>query len=401
MTPLSLLLAWLGVNALATRSVWRSRRSLYMVGRWIGAVWIIPFLGAAMAFLEVRKLRRESAVGDFPGPSVPQEPARQEVQGAGVEPFLPGPHLAEVHGFPLMDWDAAARWLAGIDDAQARGLARRDLHRAWLEHLRESLGAGFWIHESDDAAILSSLEPADASAMSRYVATSRKRVAQTLGALARFPAALESVVLVMDGEEAYYRYISIYGSADGEQAFSGGCFIDAGCPHFVVRRNDLHVVEPVIAHELTHSALAHLRLPLWVDEGLAVNTEHRIAGAHRGLHTPRQLHAKHVAFWNDRTIQEFWSGASFRRADDGNLLSYDLARILVAQLGRDWPAFEAFARAARRADAGAASARSNLGIDLATYVGLLCERESGEAWEPKATDMVDEAASRAPPRHSA
>ncbi len=314
--------------------------------------------------------------------AIAHEPVPGEVHGVGVASFPVPAHLQRVHGFALLDWTAAARWLATLPSDEARAGARLDLHRAWLAHLRASLHDGFWLHEGDDALILSSLEVKVAAAMGRYVTTTRARVAQTLGALASFPHGTKSVVLVMDDEEAYYAYVSIYGSADGEQAFSGGCFIDAGCPHFVVRRDALSHVEPVIVHELTHSALSHLRLPLWVDEGLAVNTQHRFTGARRGPDTPQEMHARHVAFWNDETIQQFWTGASFRRADEGNALSYDLARIIVAQLGRAWPAFERFAQAARRSDAGAASARQHLGIDLGAYVSLLCEREPSPAWQP-------------------
>jgi len=391
MTPYVVLAAWLALNVLATRSLWRLRHRLRMAGMWIAMAWLVPFMGAGMALVEVRNARRQLAAEDAPVHSIPQEPAPEEVQGAGVEPFPLRAHLHAAHGFLLVDWPAAMRWLATIADADARALARMDLHRAWLEHLRDAVGGASWVHEGDDAMILSSLEPGVAAAMSRYVSTARKRVAQTLGALAHFPPGLKSVVLVMDDEDAYYAYISLYGSSDGEQAFSGGCFIDAGCPHFVVRRADLSAVEPVVAHELTHSALAHLHLPLWVDEGLAVNTEHRIAGAHRGLHTPRQLHAKHVAFWNEETIQQFWTGDSFRRSDDGNLLSYDLARIMVAQMGRSWPAFERFAQAAGRGDAGAASARSHLGLDLGAYVALMCEREPPSAGQPAGAGAAAEA----------
>ena len=173
-------------------------------------------------------------------------------------------------------------------------------------------------------------------------------------------------------------------------------FIDAGCPHFVVRRAELSAIEPVIAHELTHSALSHLRLPRWLDEGLAVNTEHRIAGAHRGLHTPRQLHAKHLQFWNDETIQQFWSGESFFRTDDGNMLSYDLARIMVAQMGRAWPPFERFATDAARADAGASAAREHMELDLGAYVSLMFEREPSEAWRPAVESSEPETAEAAP-----
>ena len=382
MTLLLFLAVWLALSVLATRRLWILRQRVRKPGLRIAMVWIAPYVGAGMSLLETAAARHELAIARDQSHAQAQQPAPDQVQAVGVDSFPLRAYLQVVDGFALLDWVAAASWLEAVADADARRLARVDLQRAWLAHLRDSLGDAILFHESDDVMILSSLDLPAVAAMSRYVTTTRKRVAQTLGALASFPVGLKSVVLVMDDEDAYYAYISLYGSGDGEQAFSGGCFINAGCPHFVVRRADLSAVEPVIAHELTHSALAHLRLPLWVDEGLAVNTEHRLAGAHQGVHTPRELHAKHMAFWNDETIQEFWTGASFRRSDDGNLLSYDLARIMVAQMGRAWPAFERFAKAARLDDAGAASARLNLELELGVYARLICEHEPGEAWEP-------------------
>ncbi len=388
MTPFVVLAAWLALNVLATRHILLLGERARMPRMRIAWVWLAPFVGAVLSLLETMAARRQLRAERAEPAVHAREPAPDEVAAAGTLAFPVREHLHEANGFPLVDWRAGEAWLATIAEDDARAAARIDLHRAWLEHLRDSLHEGFRVHESEDVLILSSLETAVANATGRYVTMARKRVAQTLGTLARFPSGLKSVVLVLDDEETYYRYISIFYPAEGEFALSGGVFLDAGCPHFVVRRDDLSAVEPTIAHELTHSALAHLRLPRWLDEGLAVNTEHRIAGAHRGLHTPRELHEKHRAFWHDESIQQFWSGRSFFRTDDGNLLSYDLARIMVAQMGRNWPAFEQFARHARRGDAGAAAAREHMGVDLGAYASLIVEREPSEAWTP-ADDKAD------------
>ena len=382
MTPFIVLAVWLALNVAATRSLLGLGDRLRMPRMRIAMVWILPFMGAVMSLLETSAARRELRAEGRAAPAREHEPAPGEVSAVGVTAFALRQHLSDVNGFAMLDWRAAQAWLDAIPDDDARSAARVDLHRAWLEHLRDALGDAFWLHESDDVLILSSLEDAIVGAMSRYVSSTRKRIAQTLASLARFPHGLKSVVLVVDDEESYYRYIGMFYPAEGEFALSGGTFIDMGCPHFVVRRAELSAVESVIAHELTHSALAHLGLPLWIDEGLAVNTEHRIAGAHRGLHTPRQLHAKHVEFWNDDLIQQFWSGVSFRRTDDGNMLSYDLARIMVAQMGRSWPAFERFAATARREDAGDRAAREHLELDLGAYVSLMFEREPSAEWRP-------------------
>jgi len=174
-------------------------------------------------------------------------------------------------------------------------------HRAWLMHLHEMLGPRFWLYETDDAFVLSSLEERVARATARCIANARKKVAHVLGGLAHFPEGEKSVLLVMDDEEWYY-----------------------------------------------HSALAHPAL--WLDEGIAVNTEHKIAPTGRGLYTPQE-------------IQEFWSGQSFARTDDGNMLSYELARVIVEQLAKSWESFERFVSHARREDAGAAAAAEHLGVD--------------------------------------
>jgi hypothetical protein len=190
-------------------------------------------------------------------------------------------------------------------------------------------------------------------------------------------------LLVLDDDESYYRYVSTYYPKDGEFALSGGMFINAGCPHFVAKRADLVTVEPVIAHEMTHMAVSHLKLPTWLDEGIAVNVERRLTSTPPLLYTPQELHDKHLNFWDDDTIQEFWSGQSFHRGDDGNMLSYELARILVDNMGHDWPSFAKFVSAANRGDAGAEAARSWLSLDLGASVRALLELESRADWSPK------------------
>lgn len=147
-------------------------------------------------------------------------------------------------------------------------------------------------------------------------------------------------------------------------------------------RPTLAAIEPVIAHEMTHSALAHLHLPTWLDEGLAVNTERRLKGAPPAQHTPAQLHHLHQRFWTPERMQEFWAGTSFQRTDDGNLLSYELARILVDHMARDWAAFTAFVTTAQRRDAGAQAAVEVLSVDLGSSVGALLDIVDNEGWAP-------------------
>ncbi len=87
-------------------------------------------------------------------------------------------------------------------------------------------------------------------------------------------------------------------------------------------------------------------------------------------------------FWNAQSIQEFWSGSSFMRTDDGNQLSYDLARILVDQLSRNWPDFAAFVGSARRQDAGATAAHAVYASSLGSLTTALLDMPPDPAWDP-------------------
>ncbi len=380
---LSLLAALVLVNIWATRRVLRSdefsnRKALLVMG-----VWIVPFLGALIA-------RNHAPLPA--GPATPREarpaedgdaaPAPGLLHLGGAPAFDVHAHLHAPHGIPLLDWQALDEWAHQAATPEGTTEAINQGRRAWLLHLRDALGEHMHLHESQDVYILSPLEGHVARATAQYVTKTRQRIARVLDGVARFNPGEKSVLLVLESEELYYDYVAQFYPDGGEFAFSGGMFIHNGCPHFVVVQADLAAVEPVIAHELTHSALSYLHLPTWLDEGLAVNTEHRLAGAHRPAQSAQAMHQRHLAFWNAERVQEFWSGDSFHRTDDGNTLSYDLARIAVEQMARDWPAFSRFVTSASRSDAGAAAATSALGIDLGTWVGALLQADAPGAWTP-------------------
>ena len=80
-------------------------------------------------------------------------------------------------------------------------------------------------------------------------------------------------------------------------------------------------------------------------------------------------------------MQEFWTGESFHRTDDGNALSYNLARNIVGLLGREWRSFTSFATNAQRADGGAA-ARSALDLDLGELAAAALNVPVQPGWSP-------------------
>jgi hypothetical protein len=377
-------LALLAVNLWATRRVWRYRSPYSMPrGMLIAMVWVAPFIGAWIAVLQTPAAGSQSeSAPTLAAPPAPAEPAPEQLLGRDGQAWDLMPHIGLVHQMPLLDWAAVQAWAALQGDETAQAQALEQGRHAWLLHLRQALWPHMRVTTTPEAYLLSALEDAEADALARYVATARQRVTRTLGDLARLPPGERTIILVLDSEEDYYHYVSIYYPEEGEFAFSGGMFIHAGCPHFVVVRSDLATLEPVIAHELTHSALAHWHLPKWLDEGLAVNTEHRVAGVRGAAHTPQELHRMHQAYWTPQRIQAFWTGESFDEPDQGSLLSYDLARILVQQLGHDWPLFTQFAQSAQREDGGSAAAKQVLNVRLGALAAGLFGVDDQGLWEP-------------------
>ncbi len=369
------------LNVWMTLRILNASPTLDHKGLFVAVIWIAPLFGAFMARNHLRD--RIPLIDSEMPPPPPAEPAPTTVSTAGQPALALDTCLRDANGWPVFDWGVVEAWLGGINDEAQRESARVECHRAWLMHLRDTLGPYATLHETDDSFVLSTLEPGVVKATSDFIARSKRRIDKVLGPLAAPHGGHKSILIVFDDEADYYPYTAAYEPDEDESAFSGGMFIDAGCPHFVTCRADLSRIEPVIVHELTHAALSHLKLPLWLDEGIAVNTEHRLTGRQRSELTPQQMHRLHQGFWSEAEIQQFWTGESFRRPDDGNKLSYDLARIIVEQLGKDWASFAAFVTSASRADAGAQAARSTLGVDLGAMVCALLRRETDPSWEPR------------------
>jgi hypothetical protein len=300
----------------------------------------------------------------------------------GVASFDFAAALTVAHDLPTPDWSAVGTWVASVSDPAAQAEAWAKAEIAWLAHLQVALGGHYHLAQHEDALLLSPLEPRVATATVRFMTKTLSRISKVLDGVAKAPEWGKDILLVFEDEHTYYRYVSRYYPEDGEFAFSGGMHINFGCSHFATFQAELRAIEPVIAHEMTHGCLGHLTIPAWINEGLAVNTERRLCPPASQQYTPQQLHWMHQQFWNEETIQDFWSGSSFLRPDEGNLLSYDLARILVDQFSRDWESFKHFVQQAQLDDAGHTAATKLLGIDLGRTVVALFELQTTSSWSP-------------------
>jgi post-segregation antitoxin (ccd killing protein) len=291
-------------------------------------------------------------------------PARPSVYSPNTEPLTSVVWQA-THALPIPDWDALQP-LAGMGDQQ--------LHQfwssaaiAWLNALGKSFDAPLNVYESAEFLVLSALTPRESEVLLDYAEKALKRNKATLQGIASDEGFGKFVILVMPSEDDYYRYVSEYYPQSGEFALSGGMYIHNGYGHFVFCKGSMDSMEPVLVHELAHALVQHLPLPAWVNEGLAVNTERRWA-PRPAQHKPHELAYMHSRFWNDSTMQEFWSGKSFLRPDDGNALSYDLAQRLIALVGQDHETLVRFANIAVNDDGAARAAQDTLGVAIETLV---------------------------------
>lgn len=314
---------------------------------------------------------------------VARSPPPAAVSAAGSDDFSILENLLSANGLPVLDWSATQRWVDAVTGETDQARAWSDCERAWLEHLRVALGPEYRLREHGTALLLSTLDKNVAEATLAFVNKTLQRVVRILDGVAHVPGWGHDILVVFDDDDAYYQYVAHSYPEAGEFAGSGGMYINAGCGHFVTVKADLRAIEPVIAHELTHACLSHLPIPAWLNEGIAVNTERRLCPPPSSAGTtPQQMHARHQKFWGPEEIQQFWSGKSFLRADEGNELSYDLARIIVSQFGAEWDRFRPFVLFAHAEDGGASAAAEHLGVHLGDAVSTLLEQKPSAHWDP-------------------
>ncbi|WP_295844934.1 hypothetical protein [uncultured Xanthomonas sp.] len=339
--------------------------------RWIsGAILLFVFVGFLLTVVLARLTnRRERALEALP--AVPM--ARVSV----------GMHWDSDTSMPIPKWEAIAEAEPAEAGADALHVYWTSAARQWLEVLDQQLGDHYAVTESADFLLLSNLEARPATVVLQTCQRMLARIRRSLGALAVEQGMGKHVVIVFADDDDYYAYVSNYYPEGGEYAMSSGMFIRAGYGHFVVPLAIMDAMEPVIAHELTHCLLQHLPIPAWLNEGLAVNTEHtmfpQLAMPSAQKYFQHEIPARHAAYWNADSIQTFWSGKSFLATDDGNALSYDLAKKITALAAGDEPAFRAFVAEASMDDGGVAAAQ-HLGYPLEHLVQAVL----GEGdWSPK------------------
>jgi hypothetical protein len=242
-----------------------------------------------------------------------------------------------------------------------------ELSRQWLLLLKEDLGGNYRCHETENFLLLCAEGAAPSHTLLNYADSAAAFLEKEAGPILKRKVHGKCVLLAFSDPDDYYAYVSHF-HLDGEHALSGGMMISGGgYMHIAFPLTRVSMAKSVLTHELVHNCIAHLRVPTWLHEGLAQKLEHR-AGSKR-FALDRELADEHLAHWNEQTIQQFWSGASFYGPDEGNKLSYSLAEILTNLLSDDWKSFLQFVLHADYRDAGQDAALQILDRNLGDAVG--------------------------------
>ncbi|MBX3727333.1 MAG: hypothetical protein KF823_15610 [Xanthomonadales bacterium] len=286
-------------------------------------------------------------------------------------------------GLPHIAWNRVREWCDEFADPKEGGDAWLACERAWLLHLRDALGAGYRLFESQAALLLSRQDDRAVQLTLAFMARTSQRVRRLLGRTADASEWGRDILIAFDDPDTYYRYVMTFHQPGDDVPTSAGIFIDSGCSHFASIQSELSALEPTIAHEMTHAFLAHLPLPTWLNEGIAVNVEHLLAGGTPATSELREIEQQHRMFWTPANIQSFWSGQAYVGQDQAVQLAYDLGRLIVSTLGQDWTRFEDFVLAAHWEDAGDSAANEVLAVDLGDFVGALLGSDESDAWRPR------------------
>lgn len=289
------------------------------------------------------------------------------------------PYVQIQRGIPRTDWSSVSKNIGRIKTESAQSEARCRFALLWLQKMKEALGPKYRIHESDNFRLLTDESDRYVGSLLKFLERALKRIRLEFRGILRDEKGSKRIAIIYSDLDQYHSYVGNYYPEKGEFGLSGGMYINQGFGYFVFPHNQLSRAEPVAAHELTHACLSHLAIPLWLNEGIAVAMEDIISGSYP-LRMDSEMFTRHKNFWGKNEIQEFWSGQSFSRSDEGQELSYHLARFAVQALSHDYSLFKKFVLSAHNKDGGEAAALKVFGGSL----GGLIEQMLGPGdWKPK------------------
>ena len=300
-------------------------------------------------------------------PDLPESDDSEEIIVPPVEELAGldmGFSIAE--GFSRPDWKTIRQFVSNQIAKDDLSAAWNYIATIWLTTLAEDLGGESRVYQTRRFTCLSDLGPEITKTLLEYAETVVQLIRNGLKEAAWTDFYGKHVLLFFADPDDYYAYIS-YHHPDGTHILSRGIFLRAGYAHIALPFVDTGSAQRTLAHELCHNLLCHLRIPLWLNEGIAVEVQYQTSG--RALIVDLEMAERQRNHWNETTIQSFWSGKSYNIPGDDSELSYELGHILVRLLSERNPDFINFVKIADWRDAGQDASQSILGQDLGEVLG--------------------------------
>lgn len=293
------------------------------------------------------------------------------------------PHFPDREGFCHPDWNAIGNFIETSFPKSDWQQVWVQVVQLWLEKIRDQLAGSYKLYETPNFFILSAGEQDAIDATHKLCETSLKIILKSLPGVAMAEGYGKRVVILFSTQDEYYSYISGF-YPEGEHPMSGGiCLSNEGYVHFAMPAFDNYSYGAVLVHELAHSCVAHLPLPLWLNEAIAMRME-EIAGYRQHPELDKESYQKHLRHWTAETIQLFWNGQSWSSPGDGFDLSYDLARILWKKIEIDQVASHQsilkFLSSADHKDAGRSACQATFNLTLEDLIEDFLGKGS---WKPK------------------
>lgn len=285
--------------------------------------------------------------------------------------LLRGEWLDATKKYPFPFWAKIRAWMKLEVPPEKQRETWNELAREWMNGIGAKFSEPMRLHESQHFILNAPQSYAHAIACLRQLEDYRARIVQSLGPLCGPEWGSKSAVIVTPSPDDFTTYILEY-HHDGAFARPGGVYLNRGFGHFVVPNGTLTQHSGTLAHELCHALIGTRDMPMWLNEAVTQDIESQITGRNRYT-LDREIIQDHQAYWTDERLKSFWRGESFSFPDEGNRLSYHLARFLLNAVLQHGKALTVeFILAAKRADAGFEAARSVLKIELRDVVfGLL------------------------------
>lgn len=281
-------------------------------------------------------------------------------------------------------------WLQNdVPDGEWRTAANA-LGWRWLRLLVPAMSEPHALSESPHFYILTLPKVDEVKRMLRFLEETRVQVLRALASAAPPSDRPKHIVVVCGRREDYDELVATESSVDERDlADSGGMFFSQGFSRIALPSATLTDFHATVVHELVHDCVAHLPLPMWLNEGVTQMLEYELV-SWRPFHLDREVMKKHASHWTAETIQEFWSGRAFSLPGDSQMLSYNLAVVLVRKIMGEVAYgpedFWAFVREAKAGDAGDVALRAQFEVSLEEVVSDFL---GPGPWTPRLENCVE------------